>query len=267
MKILLINDLHTGKTRESTSQPGIFRQANTSALSNFEKLIPQFNKTNYDLVFQMGDIVREVGNKKVDEKLYKDALNSISKIKLPIINMLGNHELRTFEADKLLEMYKEKAFYGSKMLGSYKLIWLDHQIDDSGVQYLSKERLTWLKNELNNKNEKIIFSHYSITSKDSKGNFYFDQNELAMRYRNSDEILKIMKNKNVKVAINAHEHWISFKEINEIKFLAIPSFTENIAGQNFKENNPAIYTTLEVKHKTLLIKSFSGGYCFFSLEM
>lgn len=271
MKILLLSDLHIGESRESSSHPGIIRQANNEALGDLRSLTQFFNDQNYDLVFQMGDIVREKGAKDLDIKNYESVLSTLSELKYSIIGLLGNHELNTFSYEELSKLYKKYNcggnFYGSKEINNYQLIWIDHQIDKDGVQFLSQERINWLKNTINKHSKTIIFSHYSIIPRNPKGNFYFEKDELTIRYKNSEEITNLLEDSNVKLAINAHEHWISIKERNGVKYVAVPSFSENIAGQKHSNNNPAIYTVLETDNENITIKSYSGDYCFFSLEI
>ncbi|MCK9212627.1 MAG: metallophosphoesterase [Ignavibacteriaceae bacterium] len=271
MKLLLVADLHLGESRPSSTHEGIIRQANSQASKKLSELIPFFNSQRFDLIFQMGDIVRETGDRNLDAPFYKNVFSLLSSFNKPLINLLGNHELNTFTLEELKQFYiqsnLDSNFFGSKIINCYQIIWLDHQINSEGRQYLSDERLEWLDKEINPDYQTILVSHYSIISNDMRGNFLFEDKPQDIYYANSEDILDILKKKEVILSISGHSHWISYKTKDNINFLSVPSFSENIAAENYPDNNPAIYTILETFDSSLYIKSFSGKFCFFSLEI
>jgi hypothetical protein len=271
MKELLLSDIHAGSSKESPIHPGILRQANDQAVARLQELVPRFNNAGFDLVFQMGDLVRETGDTEYDRKTYERTLDVLSGLKPPVISLLGNHELNTFGYDQLSDLYKRYncggEFFGAVEVGKYNLIWLDHQTDENGVQTLSDERLRWLDKTLSKSENNIVLSHYSVTPRDDRGNFYFENREQAMRYANSDQILEVLISNGVRYSINAHEHWISYRTHRGINFVGVPAFSENIAAQEYSENNPGIYTTIEERQKGLCIKSFSGDFCLLNIEI
>ncbi len=92
-KILIINDLHFGKSRKSTSRSGIIRQANTQSEETFKSLIPYFNNKEYDLVIQMGDIIRDTYEKSLDIDNASRAIKAVNSITHPKFHILGNHDI------------------------------------------------------------------------------------------------------------------------------------------------------------------------------
>ena len=273
MKTLILTDIHVGKS-ESLAWNGLIRQANTQALETLKKTVPHLNQQKFDLTMQLGDLLRDVGNAETDAVNFDSAVSELAKLNPSPIHLPGNHDLHVFsnsEYSAHLEKYGfQQNTYGSKMQGGYKIIWLDFIRDAENRKLLSAERLTWLRKELDYTGECLIFGHYPLKNQDFTGSVYFASKDkkTGFAYDNADEIADILLHGQAKVRayVGGHVHWIGSYTIGQIPCFIAPSFTENIAATAYPENNPGIYSTLEVNDQNLIFKSYSGEYCFVTLE-
>ena len=107
MKILVLNDIHHGETRVSTSHPGVIRQPNSQSLEKLAELVEELSDHAFDLVIQLGDLVREIGDRNHDKILLKEALQPFSRLPFPVLHSLGNHELNIFSVEELENIFAE----------------------------------------------------------------------------------------------------------------------------------------------------------------
>lgn len=270
MKILILGDIHLGKSRESTTQEKIIRQANTQAQETLESLIPILNKSNFDLTIHMGDSLRDTFDKSTDQKNTKKALQLLKNINTSQIHLLGNHELMAFKESEIKKIYKEaeieQEFYGTLEFDKFQIIWLDLIIDPLKRACLTKERLTWLEKLKVSKKPLLVFSHYSVVPINQQGSFYFTKDPKNMLYKNGTQINEVLKTKNPLMHISAHVHILTHQVLNQTHYISAPSFSENIAAQDYNENNPGIYSVLEINEKEFCFTSYSRDFCFAKIQ-
>jgi len=270
MKILILADIHTGTSRDSTTHSGIIRQANTQAFEKLTQLIPVFNQKNFDLVVNLGDNLRDTHDKLIDRENLSKTISAIKSIGAETINLLGNHELRSFSKPELAEIYTttkvKPEFFGQKIVNGVQFIWVDLELKPNKLAYLTANQLDWLNQTLDPELPAVIFSHHSIAPISSTGNFYFDQNPAEMSFENSAEIIKILTGKKVFLAINCHTHMLTNQVKNSVSFNSVLAFSENIAASNYPTNNPAIYSILELEGQKFSLSSYSGEFCFSKIQ-
>jgi DNA repair exonuclease SbcCD nuclease subunit len=273
MKILILADIHFGKSRESTTHPGITRQSNTEAYNCFVDLIPFFNSNNYDLVVQMGDIIRDLKDEVMDAEIMKMYLSKIKDIKSPVINLLGNHDLRTLNHNTIRDLYNlyqvKPEFSGVIQIDKFQIAWLN--LETTTIN--NYDRANALESDLILFNEKIepnlpliLFSHYPIIGQNDKGNFYFEGKEEYMHYSNGNEIMNVLSKKNLVLAISAHLHWMGASYVDHRPHITVPSFSEHLLISEESNESPAVYSELIIEGNKLIIKSYSGRFCFFNSE-
>lgn len=273
MKLLIITDIHNGKSREYRGT-GVYRQANTQAMDRLRETIPLLAKQDFDLLIQLGDLISDEMVEDVDRANMRAVLSELHQLPFPKIHIPGNHDY-AIPREILLEEYAEAGFedqfIGIQEVGGKQLVWLDFEFDENSKAYLPHLSLEWLEKEVDPELETIVFSHYSIAPLNAAGSFYFDEatggRPKDMRYTNSDQILEILGRKNVIACVNGHAHWSSYKHLSGIHFFGAPSFSENLAGQKYPENNHGLYSVLEIENDKLTFKSFSGEFAFSSLEL
>jgi len=273
-KILVIGDIHLGVSRESTTHPGVFRQANNEAEDILKEMIPKFNEINPDLVMHMGDALRDIYKKDIDTANIQKTIGLLESINSPISHLVGNHELWAFSAKEIQDIYNNKTqrevpFYGISDQGIFNIMWLDVEVNEKKEQYLSQDRIQWIKEFAQSKNNNkplVVFSHYSVVPIDSKGSFYFNEQPDGMYYKNHKEIRDAFSNIPAKLFINAHVHLLTQQKINGVNYISNPAFSENIAGEKFAKNNPGIYSILEIENNRFVFTTYSGDFCFGKIE-
>ena len=271
MKILILNDIHSGESRESTTHPGTIRQANTEAVAKLMECVDIFNNEKFDLVINMGDVIRDVKDHNKDFALFKNVMQIFARINGEKIFIPGNHELRTLGqadfstvADPLNINSSPRGYVD---IGEYRLYWIDSTLGANDLASVSEETINWLKGVIDPSRQSIIFSHYSIVSLDGLDSFYFDNGYRYMSYTNGSEVADLFKGSKSVVAINAHTHMSTYKILGNVQSVSALAFSENITTPQYPDLNPGIYSLLILEKEKKLFKSYSGGYCFLSFEL
>ena len=270
-KILILSDIHLGKSRNSTTHSEVIRQANSQAEKTLESLLPKFNEIAPDLVVHMGDALRDTYDTKVDSANMGKTLSLLKTIAAPTIHLLGNHELQAFSLSELDKIYTEYLgektnFFGSLDLGPLQLLWLDLELDENNAAFISDEKMKWIEKTLRKTKPTLVFSHYSLLPIDPKGSFYFEKEPTGMHYKNSEKIRALFEKAPTKLFINAHVHLLTHQEIQGKHFISNPAFSENIAAEKFPENNPGVYSILEIDETEFIFTSYSGTFCFAKIQ-
>lgn len=270
MKILIIGDIHIGDSRESTSQPGVVRQANTQAEQTLKDLIPRFNKLNFDLVVHTGDALRDTYIKETDVENTTKTLSLLNKTGAPKIHLVGNHELRAFSMDELSSVYEEAGvkpdFFGVQEFQDFRIIWLDIELNEDHHAFLPAKRLEWLKTLPDSSKKTLMFSHYSLVPIDASGSFYFEEQPQGMYLGNANDVVEAISHLNPKLCINGHVHLLTHQQIDNTHYISAPSFTENITAEKFPDNNPGIFSILNIDENQFVFTTYSGEFCFSKIE-
>ena len=268
MKILILGDLHFGVSRTSTTHSNQVRQANTQAKSTLEALLPTFKEAAFDLIVHMGDCLRDTYIEEEDATHISEALSLIAKIEAPTIHLLGNHELRAFSREKIEEIYKKNGivpqFGGQVASHDLTIQWLDLELDENDralLPQVQKDRIAQQKTKPD-----LVFSHFPLVSPDESGTFYFENDPGGMCYKDGEEILSAFGEKRAPLYVSAHVHFVSHLTKDGSHYITNPAFSENIAAQDYPENNPGIYSVLEVDKKHFIFTSYSGPYCFSKIQ-
>lgn len=275
MKILFISDLHYGQT--VTDKNGNIRIDSEKANQFLKDFFPKVNIIKPDLLVNMGDLIK-ADNLDNDKKRLQECLDIFKSTQIPILHLLGNHELRnlnTLDIKSIWQKYSiDQSPCGNKEIGDYNFVWLDFensQTKEGGVITLlpkdTKDKLTKL---IDNSSKKIILLvHYPIHDYDSTGNYLFDGDYKKFGlYNDWKDILHLVSNsEKVKAVFSAHAHWLSYKAIKGAHYITLPSSTENITAPKIDKTISSIYTIVNIDKDKLLVKCYSGEYCFASLEL
>jgi 3',5'-cyclic-AMP phosphodiesterase len=275
MKIAIVNDIHVGKGLEHNGKLRASSHLIEEMLKNFlEKIVLQHSP---DLLINLGDLIRSE-EKEADEKKYRLLISNFEQLRLPIIHLLGNHELRRMPLGDIENVWSDFGFdqksYGYKDIGNFTLLWLGLELNskDHRIRYLPSNQLKWLKDRLEQiRHPTVIFTHCAIDDHDVRGNFFYEacdnQDKSPLFLENQDEIRKtISASKHVIAVLQAHLHYFHTKKIDNIPYITCPAMGDNICGPNVKENVPEIYTILSLENGRLVAKAFSGKYCFAGYE-
>jgi hypothetical protein len=272
MKLLILNDLHIGTTRESSVHPGVIRQANTQAAETLQQVVTKLKSENFDLVVQMGDILRDELVEAEDIASITTGLQLVSQLPFPTIHLLGNHELIALPREKLTTVFKTVTgaaeFYGYKEYPAIQIIWLDLELTEKNLGKIPEGRAAWIRSQVKPNKPILIFTHYGFFSQNPTGHFYSknDLTGLGLALTNGQACWNDLQDLPILAIINAHVHWAGYQKMNQTHLITVPAFSENIASNN-PENNPGIYSILETDGVKLTLKSYSGEFCFFNLEL
>lgn len=225
MKFALVTDVHLGPYRLDY---GIHRKATIYAEKLLKDFVQKMNSSFHpDFVVQGGDLIEDE-NKNTDIKNYKTGLAILSKLHCPVYHLVGNHELRNLSVSGMKKLLEYTRLYFSIDRDDFRLIFLFTKPGkpEENIR-LDAKQLSWLKNQVNTDKKIIIFSHHSLIPVNTRGNFWFAKNSKATYIQNHRKFLNIIKEKNVKLAINGHLHWNRKKVVNGIPFITVQSLVEN----------------------------------------
>lgn len=275
MKIAIVNDIHVGKSLEHEDKVRASSHLIEDILEGFLQNIQRQHSP--DLFINLGDLIRSEG-KESDLKAYQRLIAKFEQMKLPIIHLLGNHELKKMSCEDIESVWQDCGFdqksYGCKNIGNFTLIWLGLEVnsEDHRIRSLPSEQLIWLKRQLNqSKRPIIIFTHCPIDDHDVNGNFFYEasgkSDKAAFFLENQESIRNIISASSCVVAVlQAHLHYFHSKQIDGIPYITCPAMGDNICGPNVKDNVPEIYTIFTFEKNRVLAKAYSGKYCFAGYE-
>lgn len=277
MKIAIVNDIHVGKCLEHNGKVRASSHLIEEMLENFLEAIIQQHAP--DLLIHLGDLIRSE-ERGIDIERYRRLIAKFEKIKIkpPVIHLLGNHELRKMLLEDVESCWHASGFnqksYGCKDIADFTLIWLGLELntDDQRICALPVTQLNWLKDKLERLDRPtVIFTHCAMDDHDVSGNFFYEacdnQKKLALFLENQDEVRKaISASKHVLAVVQAHLHYFHVKRIDNIPYMTCPAMGDNICGPHVKDNVPEIYTILVLEKGRLVVKAFSGKYCFAGYE-
>lgn len=178
-----------------------------------------------NIIINLGDLIES--RRKGDRISKKDATidfkraNSLLSRQLPIYHVIGQHEVMSMSKDDLKALTGQTNRFAVKFR-SYNLIFLDANFTKDGKSIDAKNRknvykgfipngqLDWLKDQLKNTDNNIIFSHQPLYNLDNK-----------------DDLEDILKNRKKKIiaAFHGHKHpgELRTKSFGGIKHYDIPS--------------------------------------------
>ncbi len=270
-RILILNDIHSGTSRESSTHPGEVRQANNEALAKLEEYIPKFNAEKYDLAINLGDAIRDENDRIKDIELLNASLQIFANISTDKVYIPGNHEYKTLNEGEILKCMENVGIHndlrGNIILGSHNIVWIDSLIGQKDLASVSQDTLDWLDQKIEVNSNVVLFSHYSLVPIDGRDNFYFNDDYNYMSYTNYRTVLKILERCRQAITINAHTHMATSKQIGSINSISCLAFSENITAMQHKDANPGIYSTLEITQDQMIFRSYSGKYAILSIEL
>ena len=92
--------------------------------------------------------------------------------------------------------------------------------------------------------------------------------ELVSKWVGESEkgIREIFKNSSARVFINAHVHLLTHQRQGNKHYISNPAFSENIAAEKYAENNPGVYSILEIDESRFVFTSYSGNFRFAKIQ-
>ena len=226
-----------------------------------DKLIESTN-SNKDLTFiiNLGDLIQATGNKEKDIRNIKYILNKLNRIKIDKYNILGNHELKSFDSNKeLLYLFNYTHSSYSFDYENYHFLVIGTDINNEDdkfkTQYVSKEDILWIRKDLEKNKEKsiIIFCHFGIIDdKDIMQNYWaYTENGKNLMLRNRKEILEILSNYNVIGILCGHQHWTKKLPYKDKHCYMLGSLTENILNDGIPDG---VYFDVILNEENMMVE-------------
>jgi 3',5'-cyclic-AMP phosphodiesterase len=275
VKIAIVNDIHVGKSLDHNGKVRASSHLIENMLERFLQSIQQQHCP--DVLINLGDLIRSE-DKELDHQAYRRLLSIFDQINLPVIHLLGNHELKKMPLEDIENAWRDYSFdqrsYGCKDFGNFTLLWLGLELNsqDHRIHSLPSKQLNWLKNQLNQiKRPTVIFTHCALDDHDVNGNFFYEacdnRSKSALFLENQETIRSVISASGCVIAVlQAHLHYFHTKQIDGIPYITCPAMGDNICGPNISDNVPEIYTILTFNNNRIVAKAFSGEYCFAGYE-
>lgn len=275
MKIAIVNDIHVGKGLE---HEGHIRASSHLVEESLERVLMSIKERHSpDLLINMGDLIRSESQEH-DLKTYSRLIGYFKSAPLPVIHLLGNHELKRMPLEDIEAVWRERGFhqdsFGLKEMGEITLIWLGLELEkqDHRRRFLPKDQLAWLQETMSSlQKPAVIFTHCPFDDHAIEGNFFYEacdgKSRSALFLENHEEIRRVISSSDSVIAVlQAHLHYFHAKEIDGVPYITCPAMGDNICGPNVKDNVPEIYTILTLQNDRIVAKAYSGKYCFSGYE-
>ncbi len=236
MKFAIINDTHVGPANE-----GYYKGIQRKLTQESERLINEFvsrmnNQEHPEFVVNLGDSIEDVNDRNIDVQSFKKTITLLSKLKVPVYFLVGNHDVRTLTQKEIAKMFGYENMYYSFDHGSYHFIVLSFELTGDHTHVLGdihaeipKEQIDWLKDDLFKTNKPaLVFVHYGLAEDDMKGNFWFENAPEKALIGNRAQVRKILEESGkVKAVFSAHQHWNRMFVHNGIPYFTVTSLVEN----------------------------------------
>ena len=200
-----------------------------------------FTDLHYDYATQGDERIRQILDRAKTEKVdfivslgditapfeeYDHVLKKVNSAGIPVYHVLGNHDVKV-DLQKTMDFLGLEKPYYSFTQGNVKFLILNScyfrqgneehsfpEVKGEGVDspIIPKEEIEWLKKELEEDKDYVIFSHHSFT------------NPFRNRaVRNRQEIFELLKGKSILLCMNGHDHGEGFQVIDQVPFYTLNS--------------------------------------------
>lgn len=240
-KIVIFSDLHYAPEKPINNGSIIERKLIKFAEPLLKKLIDKINsEIKPNLIINLGDLVEDFNDHDKDIINLKYIWNKLNNIEGEFYSCIGNHDLRSMSSRNEVEqiMGYEHSTFSFDINGIHIVILGTYVNNDMGTgsggifktQFISKEDLNWLKEDLNKNNLPVIIcTHFGVAEDNMKGNWWFEscpENALLGNRKKLKEIIK--SSKNILAVFCGHQHWTKYIKEDEISYYVLGSMTENI---------------------------------------
>jgi alkaline phosphatase len=164
--------------------------------------------------------------------------------KTPEFHVLGNHDSWDISREDWARLVGVPKSYYAFDLGGYRHVVLDsNRVGRSGPGVVPPEQLDWLRRTLGaSEFPVVVYSHYPVDDQSMEGNCYFQNRPEKAFVSNREEVRAILENSGKVLAVfSGHTHFGSDREIVGIRYVTVPSFSEN-DGKNRPSGKFAVAT-------------------------
>ena len=241
-----------------------------------DELLTHIKQTKPQFVVSLGDLCRPVQRNK------EAVLEKFSAAGVTLYHMLGNHETDACHLENALEFLSLKSPYYSFQYGNVKFIVLNscylrkdgkeepyysRNYKEEAVLYpvIPSDEIEWLKKELNDGKQYVIFSHHSLINQFGDRGIY-----------NREEIRSLFEGKNVRLCMNGHDHGDDFSVVEGILYYTVNSAayvwcgSQIASSESLREKygylngflfyKQALYVDVEMDDNEIRISGMNGEY-------
>ncbi|HHX58208.1 MAG TPA: hypothetical protein GX706_00335 [Candidatus Moranbacteria bacterium] len=268
LKIGIITDTHVRPSRMgqySNELHMVERRLTPSQLAPINAFVMEMEKFQPDLIIHLGDVIEGSGDTeeigRLGLKLVKEELE---KVGVPILWVLGNHELRAVTKEQFKDSlginYLDEYFDW----GDYRLIILDanHSKKVSKEEsenslnlklssgFLPEETLDWLEDALDTPKATFVFCHYAIFDQV----FFGEKGRPRLSLKPAARVRDLFENYEVSGVFNGHIEYRRFEETNGVKYFSLPGTVKS-------KTYPGSFYTLTIDKGEPKLKMFyqAGG--------
>ncbi len=266
-QILILSDIHSGTTRPSQARQGIVRQPSSNALEQLTRYREKWKSWPFDMLVDLGDLTKPIHESNENEDLYKKAVESIKQLDIPTTFIYGNHDAEYVSVAKMKMITGQAYFNSVRVVEGIQLVMLECTQIDQNTSIISPETMDWFGSTVDRKLSTIILSHYSLVPIKMTGSFGFEGKDSTVHVQNYLEFAKFIEGYNVRASINGHLHWGGYSKLGRFPCITVPPFTDNFLISSKVDAHPGIYNVLTIDDKSARVQSYSGDYCFMSIEL
>lgn len=236
MKFAIINDIHNGPS-DSGFHKGVQRKLTFLAKNLVQKFVHQMNEDEKpEFVINLGDFIEDVNNRDIDIRYFRETVELLSPLSMPVYSLIGNHDVRTLTDEDMLQILSYKKLFYSFDHDDFHFVALsftmtgNHKVDLEDIKAeVLPDQLEWIKNDLASTTKPtIVFIHYGLADDDMKGNFWFESDPEFGLLHNRVEVRRVLEESGkVKAVISGHQHWNRMKICNGIPYFVVTSLVEN----------------------------------------
>lgn len=232
LKIGVITDTHVRPKRVNRSDTAIDAERYLTAKDSapIEAFVKQMKEFQPDVIIHLGDIIEGTGDPDyLGELGLKMVKQQLEQVGVPILWVLGNHDLRSVTKDQFMKALEIDYLDGSFDIGDYRLIVLDANYNKSGEVepdtderlssgFLPEKTLQWLEEQLDTPKATFVFCHYAMLNEIHTGERGRPRLSLSP-IRKTRELLSDYKTTGV---FNGHIEFRHFEEDDGVSYFSLP---------------------------------------------
>lgn len=197
-----------------------------------------------DVIVLTGDLVHE-GT--VEDYVYLRGLLEKNCAGIPVIPVLGNHDLKEAFYEGFLGKKAQGRYYTKYELGGYRFLVLDTAEERNGYGSIPDEELDWLEQELSQpaENGTILLGHHPLKSQQA----WFDTSF-------SPRLEQILSNSDVIAYLCGHAHYAETRTIFGIQQVTAESFAfgvETVSPTEVVYTETRGYNTCWLEDRSIIV--------------
>jgi 3',5'-cyclic AMP phosphodiesterase CpdA len=224
----IVTDLHFGP---EARHDGKLRKMTHLAGELANDFVRRMNdETHPHLVANLGDDIEDE-SRDADIERYGRCQSILRRIKAPLVNVAGNHDLVYLNRDDLNRFWgRSGPLYYSLDVDDWHVVVL-HTIEREGVDVRVPEtQLEWLRADLGaGKTPTVVLMHHAASEQSlDDSRWWPGRSHLALVKERAELRGVFEESGRVRIVFNGHLHWNHFDVIAGIPYVTVQSLIENV---------------------------------------